>query len=74
MVTDVATALRLHETDILLGLRANVEDLLTEEGRRVLAPNAVDSFNATRLAWDAYCRHLDGHGLLKPALKGRTAG
>jgi hypothetical protein len=34
----------------------------------------VASFNAARAAWETYCQHLDGHGLLQPALKGRTAG
>jgi hypothetical protein len=69
----VVTALRQHEGDIHTGLKLNLEGRLTEESRLMLAPEAVESFNATRVAWDAYCRHLDEHGLLKPALQGKTA-
>jgi len=69
----VVTALRQHQADIHTGLKLNVEGRLTEESRHMLAPEAVESFNATRVSWDAYCQHLDEHGLLKPALQGKTA-
>ena len=73
LLTQAATALREHETDIRVGLRMNVRGELTEKSRRQIAPDCVASFNVARIAWDAYCRHLDRHGLLKPALQGKTA-
>ena len=51
----------------------NLRGELTEELRQQIAPDFVMSFNVARRAWDAYCRHLDRHGLLKPAKKGKTA-
>jgi len=72
LLTKAANALRQHETDIQVGLRLNLAGDLTEELRQKLAPDAVKSFNAARAAWDTYCRHLDGHGLLEPALRGKT--
>ena len=73
LLSEATNALRQHETDMLVGLRLNTAGDLTEELRQKLAPEVVKSFNAARSAWDAYCRHLDGHGLLKPALQGKTA-
>jgi hypothetical protein len=73
LLTQAATALRDHDTDMRIVLRTNVKGELTEELRRQIAPDVVESFNMARVAWDAYCRHLDRHGLLKPALKGKTA-
>jgi hypothetical protein len=74
LLTKAANALRQHETDMLVGLRLNTAGDLTEELRQKLAPEVVTSFNAARAAWDAYTRHLDGHGLLEPALRGQDGG
>ena len=73
-LTKVVEAIRGHEAHMVLSLKLNGEGDLTEELRQRLSPEVVVSFNAARLAWGAYCRHLDGHGLLKPALKGEVAG
>ena len=73
LMTNALDAMRSHETDMVNCLQLNVEARLTEELRRIFAPKVVASFNAARLAWEAYCQHLDEHGLLKPALKGMTA-
>jgi hypothetical protein len=72
LLAEAANALREHDRDIRLGLRLNVKGELTEELRRQIAPDFVVSFNGARRAWDAYCRHLDRHGLLKPALQGKV--
>ena len=73
LLTDAQQAMRNHETDLLLGLKLNFEGYLTEELREQLAPEVVESFNATQAAWDAYRKHLGGHGLLEVAAKSRTA-
>jgi hypothetical protein len=52
-------------------IELNIHGDLTEERRQVLAADLVSSFNAAQRMWDAYRQHLDGHGLLKPALEGR---
>jgi hypothetical protein len=72
LLTTAANAMRQHETDMLVGLRLNAAGDLTEELRQKLAPKVVKSFNVALAAWEAYCRHLDKHGLLKPALQGKT--
>jgi hypothetical protein len=57
-LTKALEAMHIHQTDIVRGLKLN------NEKRQELAPAAVESFNAAQAAWDAYRRHLDGHGLL----------
>jgi hypothetical protein len=69
LLKEAAEAMRIHETDILIGLKHNLEGYLTEEGRALLAAEAVDSFNDAQARWDAYREHLVGHGLLEPHAK-----
>jgi hypothetical protein len=70
---EAATAMRHYERDILHD-DENLKGYLTEELLQDFAPEVVASVNAARLAWYTYYRHLDGHGLLEPALKGEKAG
>jgi len=71
--SEAATAMRYHEADLTNGLSLNIDGYLTEEGRRQLAPAVIKSFINAKTAWDAYCQHLDEHGLLQLALEGKTA-
>ncbi len=73
LLSAAASALRQHEADINFGLRLNWENHLTEEGRKSLAPAAINSFNAAQAAWAAYYRHVEKHGLLEDAVKGGSA-
>ena len=63
-LSDAVEAMRDHETDMLLCLRLNREDQLTEDLREKLKPGLVSSFSRAQAAWDGYRRHLDEHGLL----------
>jgi hypothetical protein len=73
-LTKALAAIRVHQTDIVRGLKFNEEGYLTDEKREELAPTAVESFNAAQTAWDAYRRHLDAHGLLQLSAKSRALG
>lgn len=74
ILKDATTAIRIHERVINESIAGNVGGILTEEGRLALASDAVTTFNNAQAVWDAYRQHLDEHGLLEVAKKGRTAG
>jgi hypothetical protein len=69
LLTDVTVAMRQHQTDMLLGMKLNLEGYLTEEVRERMAPEVMASFNRAQALWDSYREHLVGHGLLEPQAK-----
>jgi hypothetical protein len=71
LLYDVTVAMRRHEQGMYEAIELNKMGHLTEEHRQDLAPGLVASFLDTQAKWDTYRQHLDGHGLLKPALEGR---